>query len=42
MASDSMSDNRTCKENLDIGGPIHHISTGDGRPAAAQKRFSDQ
>jgi hypothetical protein len=35
MVHDFMSDNRTRKEKLDIGGPIHHISTGDGHPAAA-------
>jgi hypothetical protein len=42
MASDSMSENRTRKETLDNGGPIHHFSCGDGRPAAAQRRFSNQ
>ena len=34
-----MSDNRTRKEKLDKDGPNDHLSTGDGRPAAAQKQF---
>jgi hypothetical protein len=42
MVHDSLSGNRTRKEKLDNRGPIHDISTGDGRAAAAQKRLGNQ
>jgi hypothetical protein len=39
---DSMSETRTHKEKLDNDSPIDHFSSGDGRAAAAQRRFSNQ
>jgi hypothetical protein len=39
---DFMSENNTHKEKLDSSSPIRHFSMGDGHPAAAQRRFSNQ